>query len=90
MQLPKLYHAVKIKFWSLRNGIGEGMGVIFDIDTEVERKCMRVLIPNGWKWQIVNFDKMLEWDYLIETDKECLEEIGQDINEIEILTKCKL
>ena len=40
--LPPFRKAVLIKFSSLRNGVGSGLGVIFDIDTWVERVCYRV------------------------------------------------
>lgn len=75
MELPKLYRPVTAKFWGLRNGIGAGMGVIFDIDTLVERRIMRVLSRpgSGWKWQIVNASRDREWDYFIESDQECLD-----------------
>ena len=53
-KFPKLYAPVKIKFSSLRNGLGGNMGVIFDCDEMVERKVMRVRVPNGWKWRMMN------------------------------------
>jgi len=79
MKLPKLYRPVKAKFWSLRNGVGESLGMIFDIDTEVERIVRRVLCPEGWKWQIVGLSKIREWDWSVETDQECLDEYGDDL-----------
>ena len=79
MELPKLYAPVKIKFWSLRNGVGQSLGVIFDIDTVVERKCRRVKCEGGWKWQIVDFMKMEQWDYFVEQDKEILDECGSEL-----------
>ena len=84
--LPKLYAPVWIKFWSLRNGIGENMGVIFDIDREVTRQVRRVLVPNGWKWQLVNLNKLLEWDFTAGTDQEILNEHGSDL-EYELTNK---
>jgi len=88
MKLPKMYSQVNLKFWSLRNGLGSNYGVIFDIDTQVTRKCMRVMCDEGWKWQIINYTKILEagWDYLIETDKECLDNSGMDFSDFEITT----
>jgi hypothetical protein len=95
MKLPKLYAPVKIKFWSLRNGLGDGLGVIFDIDTQVTRMVRRVLVcydkpsryyGNGdWMWQIINAYEMSEWDYFIETDGLCLDEIGTDLEDIEFV-----
>ena len=73
MKLPKMYAPVKIKFWSLRNGLGPGLGVIFDIDTEVERKCRRVRTKDGWKWQLVRYFQDRDWDWALEQDKECLD-----------------
>ena len=79
MKLPKLYRPIKIKFWSLRNGLGSNYGVIFDIDTEVERTVRRVLYGGDWKWQIVNLDKIREWDYFADTDQETLEAHGNEL-----------
>ncbi len=78
-ELPKLYRPIKIRFWSLRNGLGAGMGVIFDIDTEVTRTVMRVKTAVGWKWQIKNYHALLEHDYFVETDQELLDEYGCDL-----------
>jgi len=80
MKLPKLYAPVKIKFSSLRNGIGCSGGVIYDIDTIVIRKCRRVLCKGGWKWQIVNFNWLSNHDYCVHTDKETLD---MDLSELE-------
>lgn len=77
MKLPKLYRPVKIKFWSLRNGIGQNLGVIFDIDTQVERIARRVITdkyPNGWHWQLLIKKYEYFYDGNIETDIECLNE----------------
>ncbi|MEE9222994.1 MAG: hypothetical protein V3V40_06015 [Nitrosomonadaceae bacterium] len=79
MELPKLYAPVKIKFWSLRNKLGPNLGVIFDCDEIVERNVRRVIIPNGWKFQIVNFHKLLCSDYYVVQDKEMLDEWGSDL-----------
>jgi len=82
MKLPKLYRPIKIRFSSLRSGIGGGLGVIFDIDTIVEHVVTRVLCEDGWKWQIKNFNKIIEWDYSVETDQEILNEIGMNTDDI--------
>ena len=81
MKLPNLYSPIKIKFWSLRNGLGDGFGVIYDIDTEVERTVRRVLVERemGWKFQIVNLDKIREWDYFADTDQETLDNFGSEL-----------
>lgn len=74
MKLPKLYAPVNISFWSLRNSIGANGGVIFDNDEKVTRKCRRVITKDGWKWQIIDFDILAEYDYFVYTDKEILDE----------------
>jgi len=79
-KLPKLYRPIKIKFWSLRDGLGAGLGVINDIDTEVERIAMRVRCEGGWKWQIKNAYRISEWDWSVETDSDILDEYGSDID----------
>lgn len=87
--LPKLYRPVKIKFWSLRNGVGASLGVIFDIDTKVERIARRVLCnksPLGWKWQIISKKYDYMWDGSLDTDKESLSEAAywNNMGDIEI------
>ena len=84
MKLPKLYAPTKIKFWSLRNGLGEGLGVIFDIDTEVERICRRVRVLGGWKWQIIDAVNMSEYDYFVDEDQFILDEIGSSSRYFEV------
>jgi hypothetical protein len=79
MKLPKLYAPVLIEFWSLRCGIGSGYGVVFDIDTKVFRKCMRVLSDGSWSWQIVGYNNLRKRDYLAEVDQEILTDCGADI-----------
>jgi len=69
MNIPRLYAPVNICFSSLRHGIGNDGGVIYDNDTYVARKCRRVLCENylgGWKWQIVDMKNilMLDWDVM--------------------------
>ena len=81
--LPKLYRPVNIRFSSLRNQVGASLGVIFDIDTIVERKAMRVKICGSWKWQIKDINKLIEWDWFAETDQLSLDEIGMDLDAIE-------
>ena len=78
MKLPKLYSPVLLEFWTLRNGIGAGGGVIFDIDTKVARKCMRVLHGDSWAWQIVNYSDLRQWDDRAVVDQEILLEYGPD------------
>ena len=79
MKLPKLYAPVKIKFWSLRNGLGSKLGIVFDIDIEVERKCRRVLCGGGWKWQLVDYLCARDLDYGLEHDKEILDNYGSEL-----------
>lgn len=79
MKLPKLYAPVRIKFWSLRNQIGLNLGMIFDCDTEVERVAIRVLCPEGWKWQIRQYYAICEWDDLAEVDQEIMNEYGSEL-----------
>jgi len=72
MKLPKLYRVVRIKFWSLRSGIGQGGGVICDIDVEVERLARRVRSSDGWKWQLVTSQYYGD-EWTKEIDSECLD-----------------
>lgn len=83
MNMPKMYAPVNIRFSSLRNAIGSSGGVIFDVDTMVERKVRRISYEGGWKFQIINADKIREWDWFVDTDQEVLNEIGMDIRFIE-------
>lgn len=55
------------------------MGVIFDIDTEVTRKCRRVLCDDGWKWQLINYYRDIGWDSSLEQDKEILDNYGSEL-----------
>lgn len=75
-KLPKLYRTVNLKFWSLKNELGGSGGVIFDCDTQVTRKCRRVICPDGWKWQVC---KNFIGDWTVEYDQECLDEQGMDL-----------
>ena len=79
LTLPKMYAPTYITFSTLRIGIGENLGVIFDMDTMVERKCIRVAIKDGWKWQLVNYLKDRDWDWGLEQDMEILDEYGSDL-----------
>lgn len=88
MILPKLYAPVLIEFWSLRNGIGAGYGVVFDIDTKVTRKCIRVLSGDSWCWQIADYYRLREWDCFVEVDQECLSNYGAE-EEVSILSRGK-
>ena len=78
-RIPKLYKPMKIRFSSLRAGIGCSGGVIFDIDTMVDRWAMRVRTDDGWKWQLMGYLALLEWDCTAEIDQEILTEYGADI-----------
>ncbi len=80
----KMYRPVTIEFSSLRNGLGSGLGVIFDVDETVKRKVRRVIVDNGWKWQIINSFNISEWDYFVEQDQDILDEIGMDIKYIKV------
>jgi len=80
MKLPKLYALTKIKFSSLRDGMGENYGIILDIDTDVIRNCRRVLCDDGWKWQIVNYNRDKDWDYGLRQDKEILDDDGSELD----------
>lgn len=79
MELPKLRQTVKIRFWSLRNGLGQSMGIIFDIDTKVEREAYRVRTADGWKWQIKALRQILRYDPTAETDQDILDEYGSSL-----------
>jgi len=83
MGSPKLYRPVTIKFSSLRNGVGGGLGVIFDIDTMVTRRAARVLINNGWKWQIKDLKILNTYDYYSAEDQYILD--NADINDITVI-----
>lgn len=78
-ELPKLYSPRKIKFWSLRNGVGANMGAYCDCDTLVERTVVRVACPGGWKWQIKNLGKLYKWDWCAVQDQEILDEYGSEL-----------
>lgn len=79
MSLPHLRKTVMLRFWSLRNGIGESGGVILDIDTQVERECYRVRKGESWKWQIKGLNRLPVWDkHHAEVDQECLDNIENE------------
>ena len=69
----KLRQIKKVRFWSLRNGIGSSGGVLFDCDTQVKRLCRVVRVADGLKWQIIKKKYQHEWDYYLEQDQECLD-----------------
>jgi len=72
-KLPKLYRPVTIRFSSLRNGIHSDGAVVYDLDTQVERKAMRVRKPDGgWMWQLIGFCGGISWSASIYIDQECL------------------
>ncbi|EDQ2432693.1 hypothetical protein NU34_004082 [Salmonella enterica subsp. enterica] len=79
-KLPKLFRVIEVDLDVLRNGIGSGLGVIFDQDAVVKRKVRRVMHCGGWKWQIAREcpDQEL-WDYCLEQDRECLEHLNYDL-----------
>lgn len=79
-KIPKLYSPTKIKFWGLRPVLGSNFGVILDSDIEVVRRCHRVLVENGWKWQIINYDDISFFDPFVASDKMVLDEYGADLD----------
>ena len=84
MNLPHLRKTVTIRFSSLRNGFGPNLGVIFDVDTMVEREAYRVRVGNDWKWQIKGLNNLSQYDYYAEADQDILDEYGSEID-VEIL-----
>jgi len=79
-KLPKLFRVIEVDLDVLRNGIGGGGGVIFDLDAVVKRKVRRVLHSGGWRWQMVRECPDQEmWDYCLEQDRECLELLNHDL-----------
>ena len=71
----------KIRFNSLRDGLGGDYGVINDIDTMVTRKCRAVIGEYGLKWQLVKDDEYHHY-YCNEVDQECLDELGSEAVEV--------
>ena len=71
----------KIRFSSLRDGIGGDYGVINDIDTKVTRKCRAVIDEYGLKWQLVK-DSEYHYHYYNEADQECLDELRGEVVEV--------
>lgn len=82
--LPNLRKTVLIRFWSLRNGLGESLGVINDIDTQVERHCYRVRDGDDWRWQIRGLTALSMYDYCAFTDQDTLDAYGSEL-EFELL-----
>lgn len=79
-KLPKLFRVIEVDLDVLRNGIGGGGGVIFDMDAIVKRKVRRVMHSGGWKWQIAReWHDQESWDYCLEQDRECLELLNYDL-----------
>lgn len=79
-KLPKLFRVIEVDLDVLRNGIGGGGGVIFDMDAVVKRKVRRVMHSGGWKWQIAReWPDQESWDYCLEQDRECLELLNYDL-----------
>ena len=79
-KLPALRQTVTIRFWSLRTGIGSFLGVINDIDTEVERQCYRVKNGDGWQWQIKALHTLGKYDGSVYVDQEILEDYGSTLD----------
>ncbi len=77
MKLPKLYRVVKIRFSSLRMGLGYHGGAMFDCDEMVEQYARRVRASDGWKWQIKGLF-FRNWDAHGDIDEECLNENPTD------------
>lgn len=79
-KLPKMYRVIEVKLDVLRDQIGYNMGVMCDCDTSVTRKVRRVLHSGGWKWQVaIECPKQSEWDYCLESDQECLNELNHEL-----------
>jgi len=79
-KLPKLFRVIEVDLDVLRNVIGGGGGVIFDMDAVVKRKVRRVMHSGGWKWQIAReWPDQESWDYCLEQDRECLELLNYDL-----------
>jgi len=79
----KVRQIKRIKFWTLRDCVGDSGGVICDSDTQVIRKCRVVLGEYGLKWQLVK-DEEYKYHYCNETDQECLD--NTPVNDVEIAT----
>ena len=80
----KVRQIKRIKFWTLRDCIGDSGGVICDNDTQVIRKCRVVHGQYGLKWQLVKDDEYMH-HYFNEVDQECLDET--EINDVEIINE---
>ncbi|MBW4220626.1 hypothetical protein JW314_11725 [Enterobacter roggenkampii] len=80
-KLPRLFRVIEVDLDVLRNGIGGGGGVIFDLDAVVKRKVRRVKHSGGWKWQLVReyHGWQARYDYCFEQDRECLEHLNYDL-----------
>ncbi len=82
-KLPPFRKAVDISFFSLRIGIGSGLGIIPDCDTQVVRRCYRAknrYDKNGWSWKIKGYNTSPQWDLVMsETDQEILDESGSEL-----------
>ncbi|MBU9823148.1 hypothetical protein J1782_24975 [Rahnella sp. BCC 1045] len=76
-ELPRMYRVIEVELDVVRNGIGSGGGVIYDIDRLEKRNIRRVRDATGWKWQLVRRDKHQEvWDYFFHQDRESLNEFN--------------
>lgn len=48
-ELPRMYRVIEVELDVVRNGIGSGGGVIYDIDRLEKRNIRRVRDATGWK-----------------------------------------
>ena len=85
MNLPNLRKTVKIRFWSLRSGLGLHLGIIPDMDIQVEREAYHVNTDDGWKWQIKGTRELRRYDSCVDTDQESLDNIGSNLEGVEII-----
>lgn len=72
MERVKLYSPRYVQFSGLRMGVGDGLGVIFDVDTVVIRKAMRVIGDYGIRWQFL--DRNMFFYIFNESDQICIDD----------------
>jgi len=63
----------------LRNGVGPNLGVIFDMDEQVEREAYRVRVEDGWKWQVKGLNTINRYDSTADIDQEVFDEYGSEL-----------
>ena len=63
----------KVTFWSLR--ADWCTGAYREVDEEITRLCRCVRTETGLKWQLVLKKNQHEWDYCLDVDQECLDNI---------------